>query len=128
MIWLDPERFSKDWENEKSIDTGKNGYLNLATNYPQLWKEVEKIKNTIRIFNISRNNLINFKNKIKSQLSIGDLSKGTIKDDIKLGQSRNEETFFREDSPTVKRLKNKFTYNRSEFKKISIDTFRSDSI
>ena len=25
MIWLDPERFSKDWENEKSIDTGKNG-------------------------------------------------------------------------------------------------------
>ena len=107
---------------------GKNGYLNLATNYPRLWKEVEKIKNTIRIFNISRNNLINFKNKIKSQLSIEDLTKGTIKDDIKLSYSSNEETFPREDSPTVLRMKNKLTYSRSEFKKISIDTFRSDSI
>ena len=57
MIWLDPKRFSKDWENEKSIHTGKNGYLNLATNYPWLWKEIEKIKNTIRVFNISISNL-----------------------------------------------------------------------
>ena len=71
------------------VNTGKNGYLNLATNYPQLWKEVEQIKSDINTFNISRNNLKNFKVKIANQLSIEDLSKGTIKDEINIKITNN---------------------------------------
>ena len=66
MIWSNPERFSRDWKTNKTLRTGKNGYLNLATNYPQLWREVEQIKAEINTFNISRNNLKTFITKIKN--------------------------------------------------------------
>ena len=128
MIWRNPKKFSKDWENDNHIHTRKKGYLNMASNYPRIWKEIEKIKHVIRIFNISRSNLKNYSDKIKNQLSIEDLTKGTIRDTIKIGHTKSEDTLPREDSPTMKRMKNKFTYSRSEFKKISIDAFKLESV
>ena len=66
MIWSNPERFSRDWKTNKVLRTEKNAYLNLAINYPQLWKEVEQIKAEINTFNVSRVNLKTFKTKIKN--------------------------------------------------------------
>ena len=107
---------------------GNYGYLNIATNHPVIWKEIEDIKHIINIFNISRNNLKRFKHKINNQMTIEDLTKGIIKDDIKINNTKVEEILSKEDSPTAKRLKEKFTYSRSEFKEISIDAFKSESI
>ena len=100
----------------------------MASNYPRIWKEIERIKHVIRVFNISRSNLKNFNDKIKNQLSIEDLTKGTIKDNIRIGSTKTEDTLPKEDSPTAKRLKKKFTYSRSEFRKMRIDTFKSESV
>ena len=61
-------------------------------------------------------------------MSIEDLTKGTIKDTIKIGYTKIKDKLPKEDSPTMKRVKNKFTYSRSELKKISIDAFKSESI
>ena len=92
MIWSDPGRFSQDWKANKILHTGKKGYFNLATNYPQLWEEIEKLREAINTFNISRSNLKDYKNKIKSQLPIEELSKGTIKDNIKIETTRDDQT------------------------------------
>ena len=126
MIWSHPERFSQDWKANKILLTGKNGYFNLATNYPQLWSEIEKLKESINIFNISRSNVKEYKTKIKSQLSIEELSKGTIKDNIKIEVSRND--LAKEDSPMVKKLRSKISYTKPEFEQISIDAFKLDPI
>ena len=126
MIWSHPEKFPHDWKANKVLLTGKNGYFNLATNYPQLWKEIEKLKESINIFNITRNNVKEYKTKIRSQLSIEELSEGTIKDTIKIEVSRND--LAKEDSPMVKKLRSKLSYSKTEFEKISIDAFKIDPI
>ena len=126
MIWSHPEKFPHDWKANKVLLTGKNGYFNLATNYPQLWKEIEKLKESINIFNTTRNNVKEYKTKIRSQLSIEELSEGTIKDIIKIEVSRNDLT--KEDSPMVKKLRSKLSYSKTEFEKISIDAFKLDPI
>ena len=126
MIWSDPGRFSQDWKANKLLHTGRKGYFNLATKYPQLWGEIEKLKESSNIFNISRSNVKEYKNKIKNQLSIEELSKGTIKDNIKIEVSRND--LAKEDSPMVKKLRSKISYTKPEFEKMSIDAFKLDPI
>ena len=63
-----------------------------------------------------------YRNKIQSQLPIEELSKGTIKDAIKIEVSRSElET---KDSPMVKKLRSKISYTKREFEQISVDAFK----
>ena len=126
MIWSNPERFSQDWKVNKILHTGKKGYFNLATNYPQLWDEIEKLKEAINTFNISRSNLKEYRNKIKNQLSIEELGKGTIKDDIKVETNRDDQA--REDSPMLKKLRSKISYSKTEFEQMSIEAFKLDPI
>ena len=127
-ILSDSNKITKDWEKEKRIHMGNYGYLNIATNHPEIWKEIENIKHIINSFNVSRSNLRNFKDKIRNQMTIEELTKGTIKDEIKIASTKFEETLSTEKSPTAKRLTKKFTYSRSEFKEISIEAFKSDHI
>ena len=61
-------------------------------------------------------------------MTIEELTKGTIKDEIKIASTKCEEIFSTEKSPTAKRLTKKFTYSRSEFKEISMEAFKSDHI
>ena len=61
-------------------------------------------------------------------MTIEDLTKSIIKDEIKINSTKFEETFSKEKSPTAKRLAKKFTYSRSEFKEISMEAFKSDHI
>ena len=70
---------------------GNYGYLNIATNHPEIWKEIEKIKHIINSFNVSRSNLRNFKDKINNQMTIEELTKGTIKEEIKIASTKFEE-------------------------------------
>ena len=100
----------------------------MASNYPLLWKEIEKIKQFTRILNTSRKNLTNFRSKINNQVPIEELTKGTIKDPINIKYEKDESSSYKNNSPTRKRLKKNYTYSRSTFKKKSIDAFKLEPI
>ena len=123
-IYEDPKKFNKDWETDKIIRIGKRGYLNIASNHPLLWKEIEKVKHLTRILNISRKNLETFKEEIKNQKPIEELTKGIIKDPINIEYEKDETPSYKDTSPTIQRLKKNYTYSKSEFKKMSIDAFK----
>ena len=107
---------------------GRYGYLNIATNHPEIWKEIENIKRIVNSFNLSRENLRNFKIKISNQKSIEELTKGIIKDEIKITNIKEKEVLTKEKSPTAERLTKNFTYSKSKFKEISMEAFKSDHI
>ena len=115
-IYEDPKKIAKDWETDKTIHIGKRGYLNIASNHPLMWKEIEKVKRLTRILNISRKNLKQFKSEIKNQIPIENLTEGVIKDPINI-EFTKENSPQKDDSPTLKRLKENYTYSRSTFKK-----------
>ena len=50
-IHSDPNKITKDWENAKKTHMGNYGYLNIATNHPEIWHsgapKFDIIKNTI---------------------------------------------------------------------------------
>ena len=100
----------------------------MASNYPLLWKEIEKVKQLTRVLNTSRKNLNSFKDKIKNQLPIEELTKGIVKDPIDIKYEKDETPSYKDTSPTVKRLKKNYTYSRSTFKKMSIDAFKLEPI
>ena len=54
------------------------------------------------------------------------MSKGTIKDDIKIEVSRND--LESKESPMVKKLRSKISYTKREFEQISVDAFKLDPI
>ena len=51
------KEISTDWNQGKKVHSGNYGYLNLAINYPEIWNEVELIKNLVKQFNVSRYNM-----------------------------------------------------------------------
>ena len=61
-------------------------------------------------------------------MTIEELTKGIIKDEIKIINTKAEQTITKEKSAIAKKLAKKFTYSRSKFKEISLEAFKSDHI
>ena len=60
------DMFTEDWDRNKKIMSGKYGYLNLAVNYPEILRETKLIRNLIKSFNSSRENLRKYRDIILS--------------------------------------------------------------
>ena len=60
------DTISADWEREKELNLGNQGYLNLATNFPEIMDEISLIKWLINSFNKGRKNLWRYKDSISS--------------------------------------------------------------
>ena len=58
--------FTEDWDRNKKILSGKYGYLNIAVNYPEILRETKLIRNLIKSFNSSRENLRKYRDIILS--------------------------------------------------------------
>ena len=51
IILSQSSEITTDWEQEKTLHMGNYGYLNIAINFPEIWREIELIKNLINSFN-----------------------------------------------------------------------------
>ena len=58
------DNISTDWDKEKKVHSGKYGYLDTATNFPEILEETEIIKRLVRSFNKSRVKLSVYKDTI----------------------------------------------------------------
>ena len=57
---------STDWDKKKELDPGNQGYLTMATNFPEISRKLFKISKLLKSFNASRHNLWKFKDTIKT--------------------------------------------------------------
>ena len=60
------EVITKDWDKEKILNLGHQGYLSLATNFPEIMTEITTIKQLISSFNMGRVKIWSHRDTIKN--------------------------------------------------------------
>ena len=58
------ENITTDWEKEKVLHLGNQGYLSLATNFPEIMEEISNIKRLLNSFNKGRRKIWRHRDKI----------------------------------------------------------------
>ena len=114
---------SKDWDEKKKVHSGKYGYLNIAINYPEILRETKLIKQLVKSFNKSREDMWKYKDVI---LSYHKKNPDFIKVDQTAPKDHIHVRSPTAENNTVSRLVKKLSpYNEREFKIISSRAFLS---
>ena len=72
-----------DWDKKKELDLGNQGYLTMATNFPEISRNLFKISKLLKSFNASRQNLWKLRDAIKN-FNLGKPNFVNIKDSSQL--------------------------------------------